>query len=159
MIRTSRLVLDRLSDDDLNLFLELQSDVKAREFLGGPVTGVLAREKFQAAVTANPPEFHWTVRNFHNEFLGLVTIAEHHDKEELEISYQFLSKFWGQGFAKEALESTLTFAKERLKLSRIIAETQTTNFRSTKLLKKLQMQPTQILERFGAEQTIYRLNL
>jgi ribosomal-protein-alanine N-acetyltransferase len=159
MFRTSRLILDRISEGDLGAFLELQSDARTREFLGGPVTGALAREKFKTAVIAGPPEYHWAVRNFNNEFLGLVTIAEHHDREDLEISYQFLSKFWGQGFAKEAIEAILVYAKEHLKLPSIIAETQTKNLRSTKLLENLHMQPVRTLERFGAEQTIYQRSL
>ncbi|KZL26956.1 Acetyltransferase (GNAT) family protein [Pseudovibrio sp. Ad37] len=77
----------------------------------------------------------------------------------MEVSYEFLPEYWGQGYAEEALNAFLPFAMQELNLTSLLAETQLQNIRSIRLLQKLGMQQTRQLERFGEQQVVYRLDL
>ena len=87
--------------------------------------------------------------------MGIITLAPHHDGEDTEVSYLLLPEWWGQGYATEAVQAILDHGLANLGLSRIIAETQTANAVSVRLLKRVGMTFERNVERFGAEQSIY----
>ena len=81
----------------------------------------------------------------------------HHDGVYLEISYQLLPNWWGAGYATEVVQVIINFALIELNLSKVIAETQTANTSSCKLLENLGMKLERTISRFGAEQAIYSI--
>jgi ribosomal-protein-alanine N-acetyltransferase len=97
----------------------------------------------------------WAVRGIETgEFVGMIFLGRHHDGEDVKVSYQFLPESWGEGLATETVGAIVDFAKDRLHLSRIIAETQIANVRSKALLEPLGMRPVRWLKRFGEEQVV-----
>lgn len=64
-------------------------------------------------------------------------------------------KVLGYGYASEAISQILTYAFNELNLSKVIAETQTANLSSCRLLEKVGMKLEQTILRYGAEQAIY----
>ncbi|MDQ8739464.1 GNAT family N-acetyltransferase [Paenibacillus sp. LHD-38] len=76
----------------------------------------------------------------------------------MEVSYEFLPYSWGKGYAEEVIRWLLQFAFKELKQSKIIAETQTANVTSCRLLEKAGMKAEQTLSRYGAEQMIYSIS-
>ena len=90
--------------------------------------------------------------------MGLVSLDPHHEGVHLEISYQFLPCWWGKGYATEVLQVIINFALDDLNLSKVVAETQTTNKSSCRLLERLGMELERTIIRFGAEQAIYAIN-
>lgn len=102
--------------------------------------------------------FYWAVRKKHTgDFMGLISLDSHHDGLHLEISYQFLPQWWGKGYATEAVQLIINYGLNELKLSKIVAETQTANISSCKLLERVGMELEQTISRFGAEQAIYSI--
>jgi len=89
-----------------------------------------------------------------NNALGLIVLNPHTEGQDYEISYQFLPAYWGKGYAREAVSCVIKNALQITPLSRVIAETQSANLASIRLLKALGMHEVQRLERFGAEQVI-----
>jgi len=89
------------------------------------------------------------------QFEGLLSLGPHHDGKDQEVSYQLLPEFWRRGLASESLRALMVEARERFGLDRVIAETQTANTRSIRLLESLGFQRERILVRFDAEQAIY----
>lgn len=87
--------------------------------------------------------------------IGLIFISHHADGEDYELSYQFHPDAWGFGYATEAAKRVIEFASRDLQLKRLIAETQSTNAASRRLLERLGMKEVRRLHRFGAEQVIY----
>jgi RimJ/RimL family protein N-acetyltransferase len=57
--------------------------------------------------------------------------------EDVDIGFAFLPEFWNQGYASEAAAGVLSYAKDVLKLPRIVAITNKDNDASGKLLEKL----------------------
>ncbi|NOU71295.1 GNAT family N-acetyltransferase [Paenibacillus sp. LMG 31458] len=71
-----------------------------------------------------------------NEFIGLVSLDKHVDGGT-EVSYEFLPTWWRSGYATEVLSQVINFSFNELELSRVIAETQTANAPSCRLLEQL----------------------
>jgi ribosomal-protein-alanine N-acetyltransferase len=97
----------------------------------------------------------WAIRTDQRAFIGWVTLGVHHNQVDTEISYLLLPEAWGQGYAREAVERVLCHGHRDLGLSRIVAETQTANASSVRLLERVGMTFERHLERFGASQSLY----
>jgi [ribosomal protein S5]-alanine N-acetyltransferase len=157
-ITTERCRLDPLSESDAPDILRLLQSPECREYLGGPIDPAAFPDRLRAML-ADEATHQWVVRlRDARDFAGLLSFGPHHDGQDQEVSYQFLPEFWGQGLAVESLRALLPEALNRLDLNTVIAETQTANTRSTRLLENLCFQHERTLIRFNAEQAIYRLN-
>jgi [ribosomal protein S5]-alanine N-acetyltransferase len=155
-IQTERLLLLRLRKRNLWLFYRLLGNKRVRRFLGGPVPWSQRLPRFRRYLAA--PDFVgvWVVSEVErNQPIGLVELGPHKDGQDYEISYQFSPTFWGKGFANEAVRAVISHALDETDLERIIAETQSANSASCRLLMKLGMVEVERLERFGAEQIIF----
>ena len=90
-------------------------------------------------------------------FVGLISLDTHHDGISTEVSYQILPNCWGKGIASEVVEKVIDYAFKSLNLPEVIAETQTANKPSCRLLEKLGMNLRETLLRFGEEQAVFCL--
>ena len=87
--------------------------------------------------------------------LGIVSLDQHHDGKDIEVSYALLPENQGRGCATEAVQFALSHAFSQMGLTRVVAETQSLNARSVALLQRIGMVSQRTLIRFGAEQSIY----
>jgi ribosomal-protein-alanine N-acetyltransferase len=76
----------------------------------------------------------------------------------MEVSYQLLPQWWRQGYATEVVQKIIQHAFADLALTKVVAETQTANIASCRLLEKVGMLREETLERFGAEQGIFSIS-
>lgn len=158
-LATKRCLLSQPTHSDKPALRRLFANEQTRMFLGGKQSPE-AIETRCARVVAETAAYHAVVRSSRtNEFLGLLSLAPYHQGDDMEVSYEFLPEYWGQGYAEEALKAFLPFAMQELNLTSLLAETQLQNTRSIRLLQKLGMQQTRQLERFGEQQVVYRLDL
>lgn len=130
----------------------LYANSKSRAYLGGVVIGESFKNKFKTLLSNT--NAHWCVF-CEDQFIGLVSLALHHNEINYEVSYQLLPDFWGQGWGKGCIEFLLSEASKR-KLNYVVAETQLNNKRSVKLLEYMRFQFIESFERFGATQSLYR---
>jgi ribosomal-protein-alanine N-acetyltransferase len=156
MIKTERLTIRRVKEEDFEGFLEVQTDQESRKYLGGVVEQDKVSQKFSKMITDQESLYFTVLRN--EEFTGLITIGYHTDEKAHELSYQFLPRFWNKGYAIESIEAVLKLVKEKRNMIRLIAETQSANTRSIKLLEKIGMTFDKELIRFSEKQSIYRLD-
>ena len=154
-ITLKRCILSPLSETDFYELIPLLTNAEVRKYLGGirPVDALFQSLR-KSMGTAN--EYPFTVRlQKTNDFIGLVTIAPHHDPVDMEISYMFLPEHWGNGYAKETVSALLRFCNQKLHLSRVVSETQAANIRSCQLLESLGYYEGKHIVRYGAQQVIY----
>jgi len=71
--------------------------------------------------------------------IGTCGIFKRNRGDDAEIGFAFLPNFRGRGFALEAAAAVMNYARDVLKLTRIIAATKPINAESIKLLEKLGM--------------------
>lgn len=69
--------------------------------------------------------------------IGSAGLYKRDSLEHPDIGYAFLPEFWNNGFAFEATEAVMQFAKNTLNIKKIVGITLPNNTSSIKLLKKL----------------------
>ncbi len=157
-METARTILRKPTATDYDEVLGLQRNEQSRRYLGGPIAKEGFPEKFEAILSAQPPEAYWVVRQKEtNAFIGLVCLAKYHDQIHYEVSYEFDPAFWGEGYGTEVVEKVIEYGFTVFCLEGIYAETQKRNFASIRLLEKVGMQFKNQIERFGEEQVVYTI--
>jgi [ribosomal protein S5]-alanine N-acetyltransferase len=157
-IRTRRCVLTALRAEDRIHIVRLFTDADVRQFLGGPVSTQRANQRCDSWLAGDESACRrqWAVRKKDDGvFIGVVILEPYHDPADTELSYLFLPEWWGSGYATEAAKAAMDFARDNMRLPRIVAETQTANAASCRLLEKIGMKLEKTLERFGAPQSVY----
>ena len=143
---------------DAPALLRLHIDREVRHFLGGPVAESVASQRVQSLISNNRPLPAWATPSANSNqspLLGVVSLDQHHDGKDIEVSYALLPEYQGRGFATEAVQFALRHAFCQMGLARVIAETQSLNARSVALLNRIGMLFQRTVIRFGAEQSIY----
>ena len=157
-IFTERCPLSPLSTIHLDHIFKLYRDPDVQQYLGGLLNDQSAFKKRFHEILHDEDAINWAVilRN-RDDFIGMITIDLHHDKQDYEVGFKFLPKFWGQGYTTETITESIKNARERLTLQSIVAETQEDNFRCRRLLEKLGFTAERTLMRHGKQQIFYRL--
>lgn len=155
-LETDRLVLGPTRLRDVVFFWRLAGNPDVRQFLGGPVPWRHRLFKFHRCLRGHPKAGIWVVRRRgHSAAIGLVALRPHIDGADYEVSYAFKPASWGQGFAREAAARVVEHAIHDLALRKVVAETQSTNAASCRLLATLGFAEEIRVARFGAEQVIF----
>lgn len=154
-INTERLSLRALRKQDLWFFWTLIGNASVRRYLGGPVPCDQRLPRFKQYLGAPGV---WVVDlDEHDRPIGLIELGPHKDGADYEISYQFHPRFWGNGFGHEAIQAIIRHGLDDTGLEQIIAETQSANLASCRLLEKQGMAEIARVQRFGAEQIIFAI--
>jgi ribosomal-protein-alanine N-acetyltransferase len=151
--------MTKVQDRDYKKVGELYSNERVRKFLGGIVSDERFHGSFDNMINCNENSFYFVVRlKDNNEFIGLVSLDKHHDGFSTEVSYQFMPQYWGYGYAEEVIKWIINYAFDELAIKKLVAETQSVNKASCKLLQKVGMGLEQIVSRYGAEQYIFGIS-
>ena len=151
-------MLHPLTPADADDLLRLYTEPGVRAFLGGPLSTVEARRRVDAFFISRTPHPVWAIRSAGGDrsgFLGMVSLDPHHDGHDVQISYLLLPEHQGHGHASLAVADALRYAFTVLGLDRVVAETQSRNARSVRLLERVGMAFERRVIRFGVEQSIY----
>lgn len=158
LLKTERCELVKLKPKDFDDIKKLYLSEEVRKYLGGTWKEEDIQASFSRMLKSTRDSIYLTVNEKQSHrFVGLVSLNPHHDKECIELSYQFLPEWWGAGYALEVLKELLNYAFFQLNLPRIVAETQSANVASCKILKRLNMELSETVMRFGAEQAIFAI--
>lgn len=156
IINTDRCYLSELRQSDIEKAVKLFTDERVRRYLGGTLSVELAVEKLNSWLN-NKNDLYLTVSLLENgDFVGIISLTDHHDGENKELSYQFLPEFWGRGLAFESISATLDFLKTNTGINTLVAETQGKNQASCKLLERLGFSLVDNVIRFSENQNIYK---
>ena len=159
MIETNRCKLLIMQESDYNDLKKLYKNHEVRKYLGGATDDeLILRNKFAEVLESSSNAYYWVIRSINNnEFVGLVTLDKYHDEKNIEVSYQLLPEWWGSGYATEVLNAVIDYSFAELGLIRLVAETQTANISSCKLLERVGMKLESHLDRFNAKQSLYSI--
>ncbi|WP_255314226.1 GNAT family N-acetyltransferase [Bacillus sp. FJAT-26390] len=158
IIETERCILAKIKIDDFEDVKKIYVNDLVRRYLGGVIPEEHTRTKFIETLNRSQIESHfWVVRlKMNNQFIGLISLDKHVDGG-IEVSYELLPTWWRAGYATEILSQVIDFAFNDLEISRVLAETQTANASSCRLLERIGMKLERKVQRFGAEQAIYSI--
>lgn len=148
-----------LKESDSHHMKKLYDNEQVRKYLGGTVTEESFKKRFYEMVHSPNKEHYWTIFNKSSqEFVGMVFLDTYHDGIYTEIGYQFLPEFWGKGIAKEVISRVLHYGLHTIKLDKVMAETQSQNKASCKLLLSVGMRLENKIQRFGNEQSVFGIS-
>jgi len=143
LIETERLTLRKLSVEDAPFILRLVNEPSFLQFIGDK--GVRNLEDARQYILNGPVASYaqngfglFLVQLKANQVpLGMCGLLKRETLEDVDIGFAFLPEFWNKGYAFEAAAVVLSYAKDVLKLPRIVAITNKDNDASGKLLEKL----------------------
>jgi RimJ/RimL family protein N-acetyltransferase len=140
VIRTERLVLRQWREDDREPFAALNADPVVMEHFPSTMT----REQSDSFVDFNVATIDergwglWAVEA-DGAFIGFVGLNEPNFRPGVEIGWRLARAAWGHGYATEAAQAVLAFAKDQLGLDEVISFTSTTNLRSQRVMERIGM--------------------
>lgn len=129
-----------------------------RKFLGGPLSDSVAELRALDDIQKLRDLPVWAIRGAEShDFVGTISLDNHHDGLDIEVSYELLPEFMGKGYAIEALSLVLSCAFNEMRLQKLIAETQTKNKSSVKLLERSGFGFERHVMRYDSQQAIYSI--
>jgi RimJ/RimL family protein N-acetyltransferase len=143
VLETERLILRRLTTKDDTFILELLNEPSFVRFIGD--RGVRTAPDARDYILKGPIDSYerhgyglfLTALKMDNVPIGICGLVKRDFLSDADIGYAFLPRFWSQGFAVEAASAVMTYAREVLRLVRIVAIVSPDNERSINVLKKL----------------------
>jgi RimJ/RimL family protein N-acetyltransferase len=164
LFTSPRLLFREFTLEDADLIYDLNSDDEVTKYVHElPTTKEVAK---QTLVYTILPQYEqnnfgrWAVQlKDTTEFIGWCGLKYRKDLKLIDLGYRFKRKFWGNGYATEAAQRTIEYAKDPLNLSEICAFAHIDNIASWKVLEKCGMQFTGLATVDNCPAKSYRLLL
>ena len=140
IFETKNLLVRKLLMRDLNSFHAMQSNPKVMQYADGEVKSLEAHEselKDLIQFYTKEENNFWIYaieRKVDTEFIGTVALVKD-DKNDDEIGFRFLEKYWGIGYGLEICKGLILFARE-VQIPKLIAYVIDVNIASAKILQK-----------------------
>lgn len=150
-IETERLRLRHLEESDTNSLFEIFSDEEAMRFWSWtPFKERAQAAKLLADIHENfrqKSHFQWGIAlRADDQVIGTTTLFRFDDQSRrAELGYILNRRFWGRGYAGEALSALLDFAFDELNLNRLEADIEPRNAASVKTVERLGFQKEGLL--------------
>jgi RimJ/RimL family protein N-acetyltransferase len=143
VIDTDRLILRKFDEHDLEAFFQLCSRSEIIRYAQS--TPVASREEALQFMKAAP--FHdYTTYGYGRfacvwkqtgEVIGFSGLKYLPELGDTELGYRFFREFWGMGLATEAGSASIDYARDDLRLKRLVALVHPDNLASANVLAKL----------------------
>ena len=154
---TERLIIRKVTKEDAGFFVILLNTPHWLKYIGNRhVTNVEEAEVYLSNGILKSYETSgygfYLVENKEGVAIGTCGLVKRDFLEDVDIGFAFLPEFEGQGYGYESAMVIMKFAKDELKLPRLVAITTKDNFTSQHLLEKLGMKYEQDIV-FPGEET------
>lgn len=143
VLSTQRLILRRMCLDDAPFMLDLLNQPSWLRFIGdrGVTNLQQARDYIANGAMASYQRFGFgffvVEMKGQPGAIGTCGLAKRDYLEDVDLGYALLPQYWSQGFASEASIGVIEYARNVLKLPRLVATTTRDNTISIRLLEKL----------------------
>lgn len=145
VLETERLVLRWLGLEDAAFILELLNEPGWKRFIGDRGVGSLeaARDYIERVPMASYRErgfgLYAVERKSDGLPVGMCGLIKRDGLDDVDVGFALLSRFEGQGYAREAAGATLAYARDVLGHERVVAITAEDNDRSARVLERIGM--------------------
>ncbi len=144
MLETERLIIRKLTPDDLPWLIELRMPDAVNRYMGGP------EMQNAEALTARLPFYLECHEKFGfgfctmalkatGDMIGTSGLQPLADTGEIEVGYNLAEKYWRQGFGYECAMAWLKYGFETAGLERIVAVAHPDNVGSWRIMEKCGM--------------------
>lgn len=163
-ISTERLFLRRFMDSDFERYCEILSHNEVTMWLGRgdrknkeDVRKIMT--SYQSYWDNNNHGVWAVVREDDNELIGHCGIRYLDAIGEIELLYAFDPNYWNKGYATESVKAVIKYAKEELKLEKLVAIVYPNNSKSCNVIEKQGFDFKGEKELFGINLFYYDLEL
>jgi RimJ/RimL family protein N-acetyltransferase len=150
ILRTDRLLLTPLTDQHLDLEVELDSDPEVMRYLKGRASSrdevLVAHDRRMALAAKVDGLGYWIAFGADGgEFVGLMMLPPAHGPDQLgdptvcDLGYRLRRRYWRQGLAGEASRVLLRHAFVTVGQTRVLAQTMAVNRGSRGVMEKIGM--------------------
>jgi len=146
-IITERLILRKLTRDDVDNIFLLDSNPDVMKYVGVPAVSNKAESEKMIGNILNQYQKNGTgrlavIEKESNQFVGwsgikLLTDEVNGFKNVYELGYRFLPEFWGKGYATESAKASLDLGFHQLNADKIHAYADVENQSSNHILTKI----------------------
>ena len=162
IIETERLILRKFTLHDAAFVLELLNTPTWLQFIGDRnVLSIEDAENYLKNGTLKSYQEHGfgfyaviekaEMSDRSSKIIGMCGLIKRDSLPDIDIGFAFLPNFVSKGFGYEAASATLNYAKNTLKIDRIIAIVNPDNEKSIGLIRKIGMQFEKMIK-FGDEE-------
>ena len=150
-LETERLILRKLElGDEIQVFNNWASDENTTLYVGwNPHTDINQTKEYIKECIEEEKEgkFHWVVElKDTGELIGDIAVIEINKKHSnCEIGYSYGSKYWGKGYATEALRTVLEYLLNECEIYLVEAKHQKLNPASGRVMEKAGMKKDAVL--------------
>ena len=158
VLRTGRLILRHLTEDDAPFILQLLNEPGFVENIGDRGVRDLdgARRYITEGQGASYQKYGYglwaTVLRETGETIGICGLVKRDGLEDADVGYAFLESTWGKGYAREAAAATVAHARDIIGLTKVVAITKPTNTGSIAVLEKIGMKAAGMIKIPGYEE-------
>src|ERR1700730_8346186 len=127
LLETDRLILRKLSFDDAEFILELLNEPSFLRFIGDKSVRSLddAREYILngpvASYERNGFGLYLVQLKDSREEIGISGLVKRDSLPAADLGFAFLPNYWNKGYAFESAAAVMTYARDTLRLDRILA--------------------------------------
>lgn len=151
VLRTERLILRHLTEDDAPFILKLLNEPGFVDNIGDRGVRDLdgARRYITEGQGASYQKYGYglwaSVLRETGEAIGICGLVKRDGLEDADVGYAFLQSSWGKGYAREAAAATLDHARNVIGLAKVVAITKPSNKGSIAVLERIGMKPVGLI--------------
>jgi len=163
ILQTKRLYLRKFNENDVDNLLNITSDKDVMRFFPSTLDRAETQKFLHQIIEAYERDGHsfWAAElKEDNDFVGMVglLLQQVDGKNEIEIAYRVVKKYWRQGFASEAAQACRIYAFQKLKCNRLISLISLDNIVSKGVAKKVGMLFERRTFKFGKQMEVYSIH-
>ena len=144
LIETSRLIMREFCLNDIDAVYEFSTNPEVTRYTGD-ADAVKTKEDAKKIITdiwqAEYQKYGYAryalIHKADEKLIGFCGMKYEPEIKEPDIGYRMLPKYWGKGLGTEAAKASLKYAKNVLKLNRIIGDAVVENIGSNRILQNL----------------------
>ena len=137
---TSRLAFRHFRQEDFPQILQLNRDPKVMTYFPEMRSEDEIKMDFDRYLNyhlSHPGYGYWhTSLRHQNQFIGFFIVKVLPETGETEIGYRLLPQYWGQGLATEGAIAMVKYARDQLKVKRVVGVANPENQASRRVLEK-----------------------
>ena len=137
---TGRLLLRTLKLDDLDALMDIWGNEEVMKYCGGAGTRDRELRSLQYYITMQEERGfspYLVLLKDTREVLGVCGFNPPHEEYDAELMYHFSKTHWGRGYALEAADACVKYARTFLKFRKIGASVDPDNIASQRILEKI----------------------
>ena len=163
-LETARLRLRLFTHDDLQVMYALNTDPDVIKYADSPASDMEeVRQRLEQGPLADYKKYGYgrfaVELKETGEVIGFCGVKFLPEIDLPEVGYRYLKEYWGRGIGTEAAEACVDFARDDLKIKKLIALIIPENSASIRVAEKLGMTKGPLIHIYGEDALQYEMML